>query len=124
MSDLKNKYNQLFGGNPKSNDKDILSEGTYLFGATSNKKNIKEVNEKGHLTAKDFGTFNDSINKVYDLIADLDDEIGSTAEQASEATNANVYAEIITQTSRHLVAAQKELEALKKYLHRTTSRIF
>lgn len=124
MSDLKNKYNQLFGGNPKSNDKDILTEGTYLFGATSNKKTIKEVDETGHLTAKDFGAFNDSINKVYDLIADLDDEIGSAAEQASEATDAKVYTEIITQTSRHLVAAQKELEALKKYLHRTTSRIF
>ena len=120
---LRDKYNQLFNGKPKSNDQALLKEGIWMTGITTGKRTVKEADDRGHLTAEDFGYFQDRVDKLYDQLADLEQEIGTAAEMAAEETGYKAYEEITAQTSRYLVATQKQLDALKKYLSRTATRI-
>jgi hypothetical protein len=123
MSDLKNKYNQLFGGKPKSNDKDLLKEGTYLFGVTTGKKPIKEADETGNLTPGDFDPINRQMADIYDMIYDLEEQLDTMTNDAFDATALNLYKDMNAQSSRYIKAIGQQLENLSNYLERMQRRI-
>jgi hypothetical protein len=123
MSDLKNKYNQLFGGKPKSNDKDLLKEGTYLFGVTTGKKSIKEADETGNLTPGDFDPINRQMADIYDMIYDLEEQLDTMTNDAFDATALNLYKDMNAQSSRYIKAIGQQLENLSNYLERMQRRI-
>lgn len=123
MSDLKNKYNQLFGGKPKSNDKDLLKEGTYMFGVTTGKKSIKEADETGNLTPGDFDPINRQMADIYDMLYDLEEQLDTMTNDAFDATALNLYKDMNSQSSRYIKAIGQQLENLSNYLERTQRRI-
>jgi hypothetical protein len=123
MSDLKNKYNQLFGGKPKSNDKDLLKEGTYLFGVTTGKKTIKEADETGNLTPGDFDPINRQMADIYDMLYDLEEQLDTMTNEALDATALTLYKDMNAQTSRYVKAIEQQLENLSNYLQRMQQRI-
>jgi hypothetical protein len=123
MSDLKNKYNQLFGGKPKSNDKDLLKEGTYMFGVTTGKKPIKEADEAGNLTPGDFDTINRQMADIYDMIYDLEEQLDTMTNDAFDTTALYLYKDMNAQSSRYIKAIGQQLENLSNYLERTQRRI-
>lgn len=123
MSDLKNKYNQLFGGKPKSNDKGLLKEGTYLFGVTTGKKPIIEADETGNLTPGDFDPINRQMADIYDMIYDLEEQLDTMTNDAFDATALNLYKDMNAQSSRYIKAIGQQLENLSNYLERMQQRV-
>ena len=123
MSDLKNKYNQLFGGKPKSNDKDLLKEGTYMFGVTTGKKSIKEADETGNLTPGDFDPINRQMADIYDMLYDLEEQLDTMTNDAFDTTGLYLYKDMNAQSSRYIKAIGQQLENLSNYLERTQRRI-
>ena len=123
MSDLKSKYNQLFGGKPKSNDKDLLKEGTYLFGVTTGKKPIKEADEAGNLTPGDFDQINRQMADIYDMIYDLEEQLDTMTNDAFDTTALYLYKDMNAQSSRYIKAIGQQLENLSNYLERMQRRI-
>ena len=122
MSDLKNKYNQLFGGKPKSNDKDLLNEGTYLFGITTGKKPIKEVDEDGMITAAEFGEIQDQLKDIYDQLYSVQEQLDNLSTEALQATGLSVYKDMKAQSARYVKAIEQQLENLTNYLTRMEQR--
>jgi DNA repair ATPase RecN len=123
MSDLKKKYNQLFAGKPKSNDTELLSEGTYLFGIATGKKTIKEADETGNLTPGDFDPINRQMAEIYDMLYDLQEQLDNMTNDAFDATALNLYKDMNAQTSRYVKAIEQQLENLSNYLQRMQQRI-
>ncbi len=123
MSDLKKKYNQLFAGKPKSNDTDLLKEGTYLFGIATGKKTIKEADETGNLTPGDFDQINRQMAEIYDMLYDLQEQLDNMTNDAFDATALNLYKDMNAQTSRYVKAIEQQLENLSNYLQRMQQRI-
>lgn len=123
MSDLKKKYNQLFAGKPKSNDTDLLKEGTYLFGIATGKKTIKEADETGNLTPGDFDPINRQMAEIYDMLYDLQEQLDNMTNDAFDATALNLYKDMNAQTSRYVKAIEQQLENLSNYLQRMQQRI-
>lgn len=123
MSNLKKKYNQLFAGKPKSNDANLLKEGTYMFGVTTGKKPIKEVDETGNLTPGDFDPINRQMSDIYDMIYDLEEQLDTVTNEALDATGLSLYKDMNAQTSRYVKAIEQQLENLSNYLQRTQQRI-
>jgi hypothetical protein len=123
MSDLKKKYNQLFAGKPKSNDTDLLKEGTYLFGIATGKKTIKEADETGNLTPGDFDPINRQLAEIYDMLYDLQEQLDNMTNDAFDATALNLYKDMNAQTSRYVKAIEQQLENLSNYLQRMQQRI-
>jgi hypothetical protein len=124
MSDLKKKYNQLFAGKPKSNDADLLKEGTYLFGISTGKKPIKEVDETGNLDAGDFEPIWDhQLSDVYDKLETLEEQLDTMTNDAFNSTGISLYKDMNAQTARYVKAIEKQLDNLSNYLSRMQERI-
>ena len=122
MSDLKNKYNQLFGGKPKSNDKDLLKEGTYLFGVTTGKKTIKEVDENGAISSAEFGEIQDQLKDIYDQLYSVQEQLDNLTNEALQATGISMYKDMNAQSARYVKAIEQQLENLTNYLTRMEQR--
>jgi flagellar capping protein FliD len=123
MNDLKKKYNQLFAGKPKSNDSDLLNEGTYLFGIATSKKPIKEADDDGMISAEEFGGILDQIADIYDQLYSVQEQLDTLSNDALSATGLSIYRDMNAQTSRYIKAVEAQLENLTKYLERTQQRI-
>jgi hypothetical protein len=123
MSDLIKKYNQLFAGKPKSNDADLLKEGTYMLGIATGKKPIKEADETGNLTPGDFDSINRQMSDIYDMLYDIEEQLDTMTNDALNTTGLNLYKDMNAQTSRYVKAMEQQLENLSNYLQRMQQRI-
>ena len=116
MKSLKDKYNQLFSGKPKSNDSNLLSEGTWMVGVTTGKPTKKPMSEADASTdrKKDFQTM---LQEITNMLGDLTDEFGYELEMTADAEGGVAeYRQWLTQLGRYSEAAEKNLKGIGKII--------
>ena len=104
---LKNKYNKLFAGKPKSNDK-MLTEGSVFLGIGNAKRtNLKEA-ENAAYYADLFDAFNEAAANLELAINDIDTQI-----EDDMAYDYNIKQAQVT-ISRYRSAVLKNLKGIEK----------
>lgn len=95
-----------------------------LTGLVTGKKIVKEQEgAEGHLLPENMTYYKEQISKMISGLDDLQMEIGSDMEMASDETGYDVYNQMEAQVSRYMEAAKKSLEYCDKYLTRMTPRV-
>lgn len=105
---LKNKYNKLFAGKPKSNDQ-ILTEGTVFLGIGNAKRRINEAENAAYyddLMAK----LDDAVAQLNQVIADIDAQTEDDMAYDYEVKTAR------TTINRYGSAAMKNIAGIRKVL--------
>jgi hypothetical protein len=116
MKSLKDKYNQLFSGKPKSNDGKLLTEGTWMAGVTTGKPTKKRMSEAdaGTDRKKDFQTM---LQEITDMLGELTDEFGYELEMTADVEGGVAeYRQWLTQLGRYSEAAEKNLKGIGKII--------
>ena len=106
--DLKNKYNKLFAGKPKSNDQ-LLTEATVFLGIGNAKRKITEAENATY--------YQDLLVKLDDAISQLNQVFAEIDSQTEDdmAYDYNVKATRAT-INRYGSAAIKNIEGVRKVL--------
>lgn len=105
---LKQKYNKLFAGKPKSNDQ-ILTEGTVFLGIGNGKRKITEAENAAYyddLMAK----LDDAVAQLNQVIADIDAQTEDDMAYDYEVKTAR------TTINRYGSAAMKNIAGIRKVL--------
>ena len=105
---LKNKYNKLFAGKPKSNDQ-VLTEGTVFLGIGNTKRKVNEV-ENANYYQDLMSQLDEAVAQLNQVIADIDAQTEDDMAYDYEVKTARMT------INRYGSAAMKNIAGIRKVL--------